>query len=87
MEGPGGGEAQGVADPPKRSGFGARSGTDVFLRTVLLPLAAQVFQWKEGKSRNLRALLCSLDTIIWPNSRWTSCGMHQVRTPDPEGHS
>ena len=42
------------------------------------PNEARVFQWKEGKSRNLRALLCSLDTIIWQDSRWTTCGMHQV---------
>jgi cyclin G-associated kinase len=43
------------------------------------PNEAKVFAWKQGKSRNLRALLCSLDTIIWPDSRWASCGMHQVR--------
>jgi len=42
------------------------------------PIEAKVFQWKDGKSRNLRALLCSLDTIIWKDSRWTTCGMHQV---------
>ena len=39
---------------------------------------ALVFDWKEGKSRNLRALLCSLHTVIWANSRWTQCGMHQL---------
>jgi cyclin G-associated kinase len=43
------------------------------------PNEARVYQWKEGKSRNLRALLCSLDTIIWQDSRWTVCGMHQVK--------
>ena len=49
------------------------------------PNEAKVFQWKEGKSRNLRALLCSLDTIIWQDSRWTSCGMHQVDFDDQLG--
>jgi hypothetical protein len=39
---------------------------------------AHVFAWKDGKSRNLRALLCSLHTVIWPNSRWSQCGMHQL---------
>lgn len=39
---------------------------------------AKVFAWKDGKSRNLRALLCSLHTVIWPNSRWSQCGMHQL---------
>ena len=46
------------------------------------PNEARVYQWKEGKSRNLRALLCSLDTIIWQDSRWTVCGMHQVNISD-----
>ncbi len=31
---------------------------------------AAVFEWTHGKSRNLRALLCSLDTVIWEGSRW-----------------
>ena len=26
---------------------------------------ARVFAWKDGKARNLRALLCSLDTVLW----------------------
>ena len=42
------------------------------------PNEAKVYQWKEGKSRNLRALLCSMDSVIWQDSRWTTCGMHQV---------
>ena len=39
---------------------------------------AKVYAWKDGKSRNLRALLCSLHTVIWSNSRWSQCGMHQL---------
>ncbi len=31
---------------------------------------AAVFEWTHGKSRNLRALLCSLDAVIWEGSRW-----------------
>lgn len=45
---------------------------------TMTPEEAKVFAWKEGKARNLRALLCSLHTVIWPNSRWTQCGMHQL---------
>jgi len=44
---------------------------------------AKVFAWKDGKARNLRALLCSLHTVLWEssNQRWTKCGMHQLVTP------
>ena len=44
----------------------------------MTPEEAKVFAWKDGKSRNLRALLCSLHTVIWSNSRWSQCGMHQL---------
>ena len=42
------------------------------------PDEAKIFEWKEGKSRNIRTLLCSLHKIIWPGARWTECGMHQL---------
>ena len=47
---------------------------------TMTPEEAKIFAWKDGKSRNLRALLCSLHTVIWSNSRWTQCGMHQLVT-------
>ena len=46
----------------------------------MTPLEAKVFAWKDGKSRNLRALLCSLHNIMWEGSRWQQCGMHQLVT-------
>ena len=42
---------------------------------------ARVFKWKDGKARNLRALLCSLDTVLWESTKWSKCGMHQLVTP------
>ena len=43
---------------------------------------AKIFEWTHGKSRNIRALLCSLDTVVWEGSRWKKCGMHQLVTHD-----
>ena len=42
------------------------------------PDEAKIFEWKEGKARNIRTLLCSLHKIIWSGARWTECGMHQL---------
>lgn len=42
------------------------------------PDEAKIFEWKEGKARNIRTLLCSLHKIIWQGARWTECGMHQL---------
>ena len=44
----------------------------------MTPTEAKVFAWKDGKSRNLRALLCSLDKILWEGAKWQQCGMHQL---------
>ena len=43
------------------------------------PETAAVYEWAHGKERNLRALLCSLHSVIWDGSRWAKCGMHQVK--------
>lgn len=42
------------------------------------PDEAKIYDWREGKDRNIRSLLCSLHKIIWPGARWTDCGMHQL---------
>merc|ERR1712012_104481 len=35
------------------------------------PDEAKIFEWREGKARNIRTLLCSLHKIIWSSARWT----------------
>lgn len=37
--------------------------------------------WTNRKERNIRALLCSLHTVLWEGTRWSECGMHQLVTP------
>lgn len=34
--------------------------------------------WKAGKQDNIRALLCSLDTVLWPEAGWKKVGMHEL---------
>ncbi|GMM34132.1 Swa2 protein [Saccharomycopsis crataegensis] len=36
---------------------------------------AKVGQWKHGKEDNIRALLVSLDTILWPETNWKKVGL------------
>lgn len=42
----------------------------------------QVREWKENKTRNIRALLASLDTVVWKECKWTPIGMHQLLQPN-----
>lgn len=39
---------------------------------------ARVSAWRDGKRDNLRALLGSLDNVLWANSGWKKVGMHEL---------
>lgn len=43
-------------------------------------VAARIDAWRNGKRENLRALLGSLDQVLWPDSGWTRIGMHELVT-------
>ena len=42
---------------------------------------ARLTNWRNGKEGNLRALLGSLDTILWENSGWKKVGMSELIMP------
>jgi hypothetical protein len=39
---------------------------------------ARLTAWKGGKETNIRALIASLDTILWPKLGWQKVGMHEL---------
>ncbi|KAG7299615.1 hypothetical protein JYU34_016600 [Plutella xylostella] len=45
---------------------------------VMDPEKLKIQEWTEGKKANIRALLCSLHTIVWDDCRWTPCNMAQL---------
>lgn len=46
------------------------------------PIRLKVGEWTENKEKNIRALLCSLNSIVWEGCNWTPIGMHQLLTPN-----
>jgi tetratricopeptide (TPR) repeat protein len=42
---------------------------------------AKLLAWKGGKEANLRALIASLDTVLWPELGLAKSGMHELVTP------
>lgn len=47
------------------------------------PDKLKIMEWTKGKERNIRALLCSLHTVLWDEEvRWKECGMHELLTPE-----
>lgn len=45
-------------------------------------VAARVSNWRDGKENNLRALLASLDTVLWEGSGWKKIGMADLILPN-----
>ncbi|KAF4523742.1 hypothetical protein B566_EDAN013860 [Ephemera danica] len=45
------------------------------------PEKLKVLEWVEGKRKNVRALLCSMHTVLWDGAKWTKVDMHQLITP------
>lgn len=47
------------------------------------PLKLQILDWIEGKERNIRALLSTLNTVLWEGeNRWKSVSMADLVTPE-----
>ncbi|CAF1389138.1 unnamed protein product [Adineta ricciae] len=45
------------------------------------PTVLKVRHWTEGKKGNIRALLCSLSKVTWPECKWSGCQMNELLTP------
>ncbi|KAL2371688.1 UBA/TS-N domain-containing protein [Blastomyces gilchristii SLH14081] len=43
---------------------------------------ARINAWKGGKQDNLRALLASLDTVLWPEAAWKKISMAELILPN-----
>lgn len=39
---------------------------------------ARISAWRDGKRDNLRALISSLDKVLWENSGWKTVGLHEL---------
>ncbi|KAI1098408.1 hypothetical protein F4804DRAFT_346365 [Jackrogersella minutella] len=39
---------------------------------------ARIASWRDGKRDNLRALIGSLDQVLWENSGWKKVGLHEL---------
>ncbi|EJF62200.1 hypothetical protein BD309DRAFT_1008724 [Dichomitus squalens] len=42
---------------------------------------AKLGAWKAGKENNIRALIASLDTVLWPELGWQKVGIHELVSP------
>lgn len=42
---------------------------------------ARILHWKAGKEHNLRALLATLDTLLWPGAQWRGANISELIDP------
>ncbi|KAH8385118.1 hypothetical protein KR200_005673 [Drosophila serrata] len=45
------------------------------------PKKVLIMEWTDGKKNNIRALLCSMHTVLWDNAKWQRCEMSTMVTP------
>ncbi|KAH7102534.1 hypothetical protein BKA62DRAFT_656217 [Auriculariales sp. MPI-PUGE-AT-0066] len=43
---------------------------------------ARLVAWRSGKENNIRALLASLDSVLWPELQWQTVGMAELIDPN-----
>lgn len=44
------------------------------------PIRLKISEWSESKEKNIRALLCSMNDVIWEGCNWSKVSMHQLLT-------
>ncbi|KAJ9068461.1 auxilin-like clathrin-binding protein required for normal clathrin function [Entomophthora muscae] len=44
-------------------------------------IEARVSAWRKGRENNIRALLSSLDALLWPELQWENVGLHDLLEP------
>lgn len=54
----------------------------MWINPYIKSFSLKVMEWTEGKKKNIRALICSLNNIIWDGCKWNECGMHQLVQPN-----
>lgn len=42
---------------------------------------ARLNAWKAGKETNVRALVASLENVLWPELEWQKVGLHELISP------
>uniref|UniRef100_A0A671WNW8 Cyclin-G-associated kinase n=1 Tax=Sparus aurata TaxID=8175 RepID=A0A671WNW8_SPAAU len=77
-------ETQGFGSRPDRKG--PRTIAEMRRQEItkeIDPLKLQILDWIEGKERNIRALLSTLNTVLWEGeTRWKPVSMADLVTPD-----
>ena len=76
----GGGDSEGVSR--LRAAADSQEAEEVERIRIKDSVDAKLLGWKGGKESNLRALIASLDTVLWPELGWTKIGMSELVTPN-----
>lgn len=42
---------------------------------------SKLLAWRAGKETNIRALVASLENVLWPELEWQKVGLHELVSP------
>lgn len=76
-------KAEEAARERMRASAAAQAAEEFAAYSMKDSIDARIGTWKAGKESNIRALLCSLDSIVWDELGWKKVGMNEVLT-DPQ---
>ncbi|KAI9838158.1 MAG: hypothetical protein M1837_002620 [Sclerophora amabilis] len=74
--------ASGEAVTRMRAAKAAAKATEDERVALLDKVDARIAAWRDGKQDNVRALISSLDTVLWEGSGWKKVGMHELVLPN-----
>ncbi|KAK4703030.1 hypothetical protein P7C70_g3191, partial [Phenoliferia sp. Uapishka_3] len=72
--------ASGAAVAALRTAATAQSAEDDLRLSLKDAVDSKILAWKGGKETNLRALIASLDNVLWPELEWKKVGLHELVT-------
>ncbi|KAF8318096.1 hypothetical protein DL93DRAFT_2054702 [Clavulina sp. PMI_390] len=73
-------DSQGVAK--LRAAAQTQESEDVQRIALKDSVDTKLLAWKGGKETNLRALIASLENVLWPELGWVKVGLHELVTPN-----
>ena len=73
-------QGSGEAVAALRSQASAQASEDDLRLSLKDAIDFKIQAWKGGKEANLRALIASLDSVLWPELGWVKVGLHELVT-------
>ena len=74
-------DRDGNVERPEEDGNAAQEEEERTKAALKDSVDARLIAWKSGKETNIRALVSSLENVLWPELEWQKVGLHELVSP------